>query len=336
MNIISHISNKPELGLDGISRCDDLETVREETEQVARRAFAGDRGEAEKLHRAAYKAFVANYHAPWMSHSCDAGDPPIATFLWTFAHEWDKVNRERHAPTLRGVPTTASLYQGWITDLVHEHASNVGHPLFNFLAQRASREQLREFFRQETPFDLYFADILISLAPGIYGRPKLEIAQNFWDEMGGGDPSRVHRTMRLRMMALLELPESSHEQSIDGFMLEEIELANAYFIGAQLRSYAAHLIGILLATESMVPGRLQKQIDGWRRVGLGDSDMIYLLEHTTVDVEHADDWMSEVVGPIIDDHPNVAREITLGVLWRLDIAGEICDKMMPHLQAMSA
>ena len=67
----------------------------------------------------------------------------------------------------------------WIVDLVRKHPSNVQHPLFGFLATEASYPQLREFFRQETPLDLYFADTLIALAPGVYGPPKLEIAHNF-------------------------------------------------------------------------------------------------------------------------------------------------------------
>jgi hypothetical protein len=64
--------------------------------------------------------------------------------------------------------------------------------------------------------------------------------------------------------------------------------------------------------------------------------MTYLLEHTVVDVEHAEDWMQEVIQPIVEDRAEATREITLGALRRLDIAGRICDRMMPHLQAAVA
>ena len=33
-----------------------------------------------------------------------------------------------------------------------------------------------------------------------------------------------------------------------------------------------------LATELMVPGRMEKQVDGWRRIGLADNDMNYLYD----------------------------------------------------------
>ena len=314
----------------------DLELVAEQTAQMARLAFADDRQAAEELHRTAYRIFLGSHRPPWTDAALDILDPPVAMFLWIFAREWDRADRERHGAVLRGIPAEPAAYADWVVDLVRGHASNVQHPLFGFLAEEATYAQLREFFRQETPLDLYFADMLIALAPGIYGPPKLEIAHNFWDEMGAGDPTKTHRALRLQMMDRIDLPASDHESSAEDFLLEEIELANAYFVGAAVRSYATQLTGMLLATESMAPGRLSRQIAGWRRVGLVDQDMTYLLEHTVVDVEHAEDWLREVIQPIVEDHAEATREITLGALRRLDIAGRICDRMMPHLQAAVA
>lgn len=309
-----------------------LEDVRQQTTEMSQLAFAGDREAEDELHRTAYRIFVACHQPPWSGASLDILDPPIAMFLWVFAREWDLSDRRRHQATLEELPGEAAAYPSWIVDLVARDRSNVGHPLFDFLANDATYAQLREFFRQESPLDLYFADILISLAPGVYGRPKLEIAQNFWDEMGAGDLTKTHRALRLEMMERIDIPDSDHEVNIDDFLLEEIALANAYFVAATVRSYATQLTGMLLAVESMAPGRLAKQIEGWRRVGLGDEDMVYLLEHTVVDVEHAADWMQEVIAPILAERPEATREITLGVLRRLDIAGRICDRMVPYLQ----
>ncbi|QQR41757.1 iron-containing redox enzyme family protein [Myxococcus xanthus] len=55
------------------------------------------------------------------------------------------------------------------------------------------------------------------------------------------------------------------------------------------RSRLTEILGALLATETMIPGRFEWQIQGWRRLGVGDKPLEYLLEHTTVDVEHAND-----------------------------------------------
>lgn len=309
-----------------------VDWIQKQTEQVAATAFAGDKKAAEDLHRAAYRVFVARHRNPWDPELPDAANPIFATFLWVFAREWDRFDLERHRNVLADIPKDAAAYSDWIVGLVQSHESNVGHPLFGFLSDEATYDQLREFIFQETPFDLYFADMLSSLLPGIYGEPKMEIVENFWDEMGGGDSSKTHRTLRLALMKRLGLSKTVHETDLDAFAIEEIELANAYFVGTADRRRALQLIGMLLATESMVPGRLQKQIDGWRRVGLADEDMTYLLEHTVVDVEHAEDWMEHVVRPIIRERPEAMRDITLGALRRLEIAGRVCDRMMTHLR----
>lgn len=314
----------------------DLEWVRTQTEQAAAAAFAGDTVAAQDLHHGAYRLFVARHTAPWDRELADVANPIFGTFLWTLTREWDRADEDRHHDVLVGIPDDPESYSEWIVDLVQRHESNVSHPLFDFLADEATFDQLREFVRQETPFDIHFADILGSLLPGVYGEQKMEIAQNFWDEMGGGELAEAHRTLRLDLMSRLDLSPHAHATSPAEFALEEIELANAYFVGTADRSRAIQLIGMLMATESMVPGRLQRQIDGWRRVGLADEDMRYLLVHTVVDVEHAEDWMEHVVRPIIRERPEAVRDLTLGALRRLDVAGRICDRMMVHLPSVTA
>jgi pyrroloquinoline quinone (PQQ) biosynthesis protein C len=308
----------------------EIEWVRKTAEKTAADAYGGDRSAAEELHRTAYRIFVERYRAPWDPDLSDVSSPVFATFLWVFGREWDRAERRRCAATIEESPAEPAAYAAWVRDLVaHSRCSSV-HPLFEFFANEATYEQLREYIRQDTPQDLFFADVLTSLFPGVYGEPRMEMADNFWDETGCGEPARVHRSLRLELMRHLELPEDDARDP-DRYVLEEIEQANAYFLGASDRSRALVLIGMLLATESLAPGRLQKQIDGWRRVGLDDSEMTYLLEHTVVDVEHGDHWMERVVLPIVREEPNAMTPITLGVLRRLNLAERVCDAMLGHL-----
>ena len=88
--------------------------------------------------------------------------------------------------------------------------------------------------------------------------------------------------LRQQMMYRVGLEESDHEANIEDFLLEEIELANAYFVGATVRSYATQLIGMSARhrSRSRRRGALARQIEGWRRIGLEEDAMTYLLEHT--------------------------------------------------------
>jgi pyrroloquinoline quinone (PQQ) biosynthesis protein C len=313
----------------------DLQLIEEETTDLARAACSDDGLAASVLHEAVYQILLSHFEPLSSSASADVAWPPIATFIWSGAREWSEAERARHRDTLARVPAVES-YPSWITDLVRQHRSGPKHPLFDFLATQADYEQLREFFRQESPLDLHFADVIACLAPGTRGRPQAEIARNFWDEMGEGDHLRTHRAMRARMMERLGLADAGSHDVATGMLVEELELANAYFLSAVVRSHRYQLIGMLLAIESMAPGRLARQIAGWRRVGLGDEDLEYLLVHTVVDVAHGEHWMTEVVEPIIAETPEAMSDITLGVLRRLDIAARICDQMMAHLGSSTA
>lgn len=308
----------------------DIEWVRGAVEKTAADAFAGDRSAAEELHRTAYRIFVELYRAPWDPDLPDTSSPVFTTFLWVFGREWDRAEHRRCAGTLQESPEEPEAYGTWVRGLVANSRCSSVHPLFQFFADEATYDQLREYIYQDTPQDLFFADVLTSLVPGVWGEARMEIAENFWDETGCGELERVHRSLRLELTQRLDLPQDGARDP-DPFILEEIEHANAYFIGAWDRRRALGLIGMLLATESLAPGRLQKQIDGWRRVGLEDSDLTYLLEHTVVDVEHGDHWMDRVVLPIVREERSAMMPITLGVLRRLDLAERICDTMLDHL-----
>lgn len=311
----------------------DQGAIEEETIALTRAACAGEQTAARVLHEFVYRLLLDRFQPS--SRAClDLAWPPIATFVWSAAREWSDAEWHRHRDTLAKVPAVES-YPNWITKLVRAHRSGPQHPLFDFLATQANYAQLRELFRQESPLDLHFADLIACLVPGARGRPKAEIARNFWDEMGEGEPSLSHRALRIRMMERLDLSDAGADTTAD-LLLEELELANAYFLGAVVRSQTHQLMGMLLATESMAPGRLAQQIAGWRRVGLIDDELQYLLVHTVVDVAHGEDWMDEVIKPLIAETPEARLDITLGALRRLDIAERICDHMLVHLRSLVA
>jgi len=200
--------------------------------------------------------------------------------------------------------------------------------------ERASFEQLRVFLGQETPFDIHFGDLVALLLPGVHGEQKIELAGNFWDEMGRGKLDVTHRRLRMNMMERVGVPTDQYLTDVTGFWVEELRLANMYFQTSYSRRLAPQSIGMLLATELVVPGRIDRQIDGWRRLGLEDQDMAYLREHVTVDVEHAQGWLDHVVMPLATARPDLMQEVGIGVLRRLDEALKVCDRAMAELESI--
>ncbi len=318
------------------SPADHWSALLSEAKKIAHMAFddrmpAAHRQAAEQqLHRVLYSLYAGRIAVPWTKgwrNFDDARFDELRRILELF---WENHERRRLADTFGSLPPVGNFSE-WATEYCQSHRSNVSHPLFGFLRDTASFAQLREFIVQESPFDIHFGDILAMMLPGVYGRAKSEFSQNFWDEMGRGESALMHRQLRLDMTRFLGVDDDIYLNKIERFCLPELRLANMYFNSVFNRSQLAQAIGMMLATELMVPGRLDQQIAGWRRVGLADANMRYLLEHTVVDVEHAKGWMDEVVLPMLASEGQLMADVILGMARRLEHAGAVCDHMMQFL-----
>jgi pyrroloquinoline quinone (PQQ) biosynthesis protein C len=301
---------------------------------LAHAAFVDGDAEAQlHTHQLLYSLYSAYLAPPWEHRAVDPQHHSLFQLRQTIEDVWDQVEHRRLASYFDPMPV-ASDFPKWAATQVARHCSNVSHPLFDFLSDHATYQQLREFIVQETPFDIFFGDILAMMMPGIYGPMKAEFSRNFWDEMGRGDAGQIHRQLRINMMEELDIPVDIHLTEIGRFCVEELQLANMYFHGVVNRRRLPQAIGMMLATELMVPGRLDRQIAGWRRVGLSEQALHYLLEHTVVDIEHAHGWVEQVAVPLVHIHPELIPEIALGLVRRLDYAGIVCDRMLSLLPSI--
>jgi pyrroloquinoline quinone (PQQ) biosynthesis protein C len=305
--------------------------LRDEIGELARRCFDEESAAEQQLaHEILYAINVASLALPWEHAAINATHPFVAAIRRALETAWDRAERRRHQVVLDAAPPVAQ-FQEWITDRVRDHRSNVSHPLFRFLRDEATLDQLRLFFFQETPFDIFHADLITMMMPGVYGVMKEELAKNFWDEMGGGHADAMHRTIRIDTARSLGLDTDAHVREIPRFRAEELALANMYFDAVANRGKLLQAIGMMLATETMVPGRIDHQIQGFRRNGLDGAQIHYLTLHAEVDIEHGKGWMRNVVLPLLEAHPAAMREMLLGVERRLYQAGAVCDRMLSYL-----
>ena len=319
------------LGADPTSSA--LHELERRVDQAAFRAFQLDDPVAElEVHRFLYEINAHRILPPWSEHWRDYDHPALLAAHRKAGEAW--LARERAVfGTGLEVPSTPDGFTRWAEEVCEGHASGVTHPLFDFLANKATFEQMSRFTAQETPFDIHFGDLVALLLPGVHGGQKIELAGNFWDEMGRGRVEVTHRQLRLSMMERIGVPLDAYLTDVDGFWLEELRLANMYFQTSTERRLAPQAVGMLLATELVVPGRIDRQVDGWRRNGLTDEEMHYLREHVTVDVEHAQGWLDHVVVPLARSRPDLMHEVGIGVLRRLDAALRVCERAWAELES---
>ena len=236
---------------------------------------------------------------------------------------------------LDAAPPVARFEQ-WITEHVRDHRSNVSHPLFRFLREEATFDQLRAFFFQETPFDIFHADLITLMMPGVYGVMKEELAKNFWDEMGAAHADEMHRTIRIDTARSLGLDTDAHVARSSASAPRSWRWPTCTSTASPTAaSCSRHRHDAGDGDDGAGPdqppdrGLPPQRVDG--------AQIHYLTMHAEVDIVHGAGWMRNVVMPLLEAHPMALREVLLGVERRLYRAGAVCDRMLTYLpEAASA
>lgn len=203
------------------------------------------------------------------------------------------------------------------------------HPLFDWLAHTASHEDMCWFLRQEAAGEAGFDDLLAYTQVQLPSRPKLELARNYWDEMGHGKPKAMHGAMLANVVSELGL-----DPQIDSTEWQALALANTMLGMATSRRYTYHSIGALGAIELTAPTRVKLVSEGMRRLGMSGRVRAYFDLHAVLDVHHSKAWNAEVIAPLVDADPACGQFIAEGALMRL-VCGQRCfdgysAKLMPE------
>lgn len=229
------------------------------------------------------------------------------------------IERERlHiGPLLTGLPTEPDAFMLWYENL-RDSGPGQNDRLFPWLAEHATREQMRWFLAQEVAGEAGFDDLVALTQVRFPVRAKLEMARNYWDEMGRGHAKGMHGGMLERTAEELSLADM-----VDPIVWESQALANLMAALAATRRYAYQSIGALGAVEMTAPGRVALVNAGLRRLGVSADARQYFQLHAGLDIRHSKEWNAEVLAPLVAAEPAAALPIAEGALMRLR-AGQRC------------
>lgn len=212
-------------------------------------------------------------------------------------------------------PRDVNAFMKWFEDL-RLNGPGQQDPLFDFLANRANFDQMRWFIQQEVAGEAGFEDLTALTQIKFPTQAKLEMARNFWDEMGRGSEKGMHGPMLADISKEFKFPK----WDVDQIIPEALALANILTAFAANRRYAYHSVGALGAVELTAPDRAAKVHAGLKRIGIGSS---YYLLHSAVDIRHSHEWNKEVIRPLIEDDISLTQFIAEGAVLRL-YAGARC------------
>ena len=214
-------------------------------------------------------------------------------------------------------PQTPDAFVAWFEEL-ERSGPGQRDPLFPWLAAKASHDEMRWFLEQEIAGEAGFDDLVALAQIKAPHQAKLELARNYWDEMGRGAAKGMHGPMLEHLAKALNIAPR-----IETTLAPALALGNTMITLASNRAYAFHALGALGVIELTAPGRAAQVAAGLKRLGVRADDRHYFDLHAVLDVKHSLAWNREVFKPLVAERPDCARFIAEGALMRL-ACGEAC------------
>jgi hypothetical protein len=230
---------------------------------------------------------------------------------------WVEALRRAVRAQAQAAPTDVDGFTDWFIAL-KKTGPGQNDPLFGWLAEEATAEEMNWFLNQEAAGEAGFDDLVALTQVKLPAEAKLELARNYWDEMGRGNMKGMHGPMLERAVTALDL-----RPRIDTTVWQSLALANTLTAFATTRRYAWHAVGALGVVEFTAPSRVAMVARGLRRLEHPPVVRKYFDLHAVLDLKHADDWIANCLRPLVRDNPGVVQYLAEGALMRL-LCGQRC------------
>lgn len=228
------------------------------------------------------------------------------------------------ATEIESYPEQGNEYVKWLKKMISNHESSV-HPLYNkYMSESATASDLALYLTQETSLDPRFDDILALMQIGTQGAEKLEIANNYYDEMGNGNPDEVHTFLFAKALNELKVDKEFIKNNM---LLDSVVAGNLSSCFALSRRHYFKSVGYFGVTEYLAPRRFKHVVGAWKRNDLPQAGIVYHKLHIQIDTVHANGWFNNIIAPLVDQSPAIGKEIALGAMIRLNSSERYLDSL---------
>jgi heme oxygenase-like protein len=231
--------------------------------------------------------------------------PAVAALKWRLEEtlEGELIRRDEATTWRLPASATAAMRAVGARGLVPE--------VYDWLAHDAGRDEIVEFLSIEGGPDGGFDDLVAACQIGLDGSAKVELAQNYWDEMGNGSLVRVHTELHRKLSRALGLACPPRELQ----PVAALERSVLTGLLATNRRLQPEMLGALGLLELQAGPRCRRVVTALERIGAGPDALDFYVEHSTVDPRHGRDWVDKAVAPFEGD-ARWADGIIRGARWR--------------------
>jgi hypothetical protein len=220
-------------------------------------------------------------------------------------------------------------------DELAETNSGVGHPLFEYLRDEASREQIERFVQCELIRNEVVDDEVALLVVGLQGMQKAVAAANLWDECGRGKLENFHTFWLRRLLETTDGWGKLYQyREQHPWFAKLTSNTNAALLTHPSRKLMAY--GCFLIFESWVEPHFVRILEGISRVGIVDEDVrIYFTAHVKIDPRHS----RELSDGLRMQRPLLTAEEVRQVLYGAHLAASAGEQqfndMLTYLQSLT-
>lgn len=309
------------------------EYVRRHAAEIARRAFI--EGDADALgiaHRSLFHIYEQHVLMPDRAAVRHQFHPLVVTIQHELESRWQEFETARCRLPEKEIPSDPDEYSRYFQEAFQRHPAT-HHPVYDYLRDEASRDQIIQYFTWDAPLNLRFYDVLVMSMIGTAGAARQELIENLLDETGRGNDSDAHTSLFRETLDYAGCDPSS----IDPISALPWQGLAGYNISLNLalhRKYHFRLIGNMAVTEQIDPPNYEKLLRGCDRVGFTDARKLsYYSMHVVQEIAHGEGWMRHVMLPALARDPEAGREMLVGALLRLNTMTDYYDALLASFPA---
>ena len=241
-----------------------------------------------------------------------ANHPVVAELKWALEGDW-LAELETEATADDAAAAEAATDEDSVVAAMRALAARDRLPdAYEWVARDASWDDLVWFLAIEGGPDGGFDDLVAACQIGLSGEAKLELATNYWDEMGNGRLDAVHTVLHNRLVEAVDMPRIPRSE------LSEAGLERAALGGLLMTNHwlQPEMLGALGLIELQAGPRCRKVLAGLERLDAPADAIPFYAEHAEVDPRHGQDWLCNALVPLVRQRPHWGPRVLQGAQWR--------------------
>lgn len=248
-----------------------------------------------------------------------AGHPELAALAWRLESDWIAELSSLADPLLGPGDVVAGMRAVAARDRLPA--------AYEWVAREATWPEVVRFLALEGGPDGGFDDLVALCQVGLTGEAKVELARNYWDELGNGSPAAVHTVLHDRLVAAIDMPRIP----LSAQPVEALERAALGGLLSTNHWLQPEMLGALGLIELQAGPRCRKVLQAFDRLGAPADAYPFYAEHAEVDPRHGKDWLDNAIVPVVAEHPDWAERILRGAVWRSTVNGAFFDALWHQL-----